>query len=46
MRGCKNNPGQSVPIPRDSQIRAKSAHMVTLETEMNAPSRYYLPINV
>ena len=40
--------GQSVPISCHSQTCAKSAHLVTLETKMNNPSKYYhtyKPIN-
>ena len=33
--------GQAVPIPRHSQTCAKSARLVTLETKMNARSKYY-----
>ena len=33
--------GHSVPIPRHSQTRAKNVGLVTLETQMNSPSKYY-----
>ena len=32
MKRVIHNPGQSVPIPRHSQTRAKNADLVTLET--------------
>ena len=35
------NTGQSVRIPCYSHISVKSAHLVTLETKMNTPSKYY-----
>ena len=34
------NSGQSIPIPHYSQIRAYSAHLMTLETLMKTPSKY------
>ena len=36
-----HNAGQSVPIPRHSQTGAKSAHLMTLETKMNAHLKNY-----
>ena len=33
--------GRSVLISRHTQTRTKSAHLVTLETKMNAPSNVY-----
>ena len=40
MTKIETNPGQSVPIPRHSQIRAKIEHLVTFETKMCIPSNY------
>ena len=42
VNGYTLNTGQTIPIPHDSQIRAYSVHLVTLETlkNGNAPSKY------
>ena len=44
-QGTSTNTGQSGPIPRHSQPRAKSAHLVTLETLTITPSKHYNTYN-